>query len=178
EVHGIDNLILLCQAHHKIIDDQPERYDADSLRRMKAEHEAHAAPLPGDLLRRLIEALVEDVPAEWWERPAAPEFHFGLASTRSPGGPWTFNVDVRQIDGSDIGRLRYRYRHGQEEHELREADKREQRKWRLEPISVPLRGEPFEVELSFWWDGAERSLARRWQTEEKFQSAESQTVYS
>lgn len=178
DVNGIDNLVLLCPTHHKVIDDQPELYDATSIRRMKAEHESRATPLPGDFLRRLIDSLVEDVPAEWWERPGAPEFRFSLASSRPPGVAWEFNFGVQQIDGGDIGKLRYRYRHGEDEGELKEADKRKQRKWRLDSITVQPRGEAFAIELRFWWAGAERSLAQRWETEDKFQSAEWETLCS
>ncbi len=39
ERHGFDNLILLCQNHHKIVDDKPDIYDADSLREIKSIHE-------------------------------------------------------------------------------------------------------------------------------------------
>ena len=178
EVNGADNLVLLCPTHHKIIDDQPERFDATVLRKVKAEHESGASRLPGDLLGRLIAALVDDVPADWWERPGAPEFRFSLASTRPPGEAWQFNVDLQQIDGGDIGKLRYRYRHGEDESELRAADKRERRRWRLDAVTVQPRGEAFEVELRFWWDSAERTMARRWKTEDAFQSAEWETLFS
>ncbi len=67
EVHGADNLILLCRAHHKIVDDQPDNYSADWLGKAKAEHELRAAPTSGEVLRRLIEVLVPDVPEDWWE---------------------------------------------------------------------------------------------------------------
>ena len=37
----VDNLILLCKADHKAVDDQPEIYTADELRRIKRKHEEH-----------------------------------------------------------------------------------------------------------------------------------------
>jgi len=37
--HGFDNLILLCNVHHKIVDDSPDRYPVEQLVAMKQEHE-------------------------------------------------------------------------------------------------------------------------------------------
>lgn len=37
--HGFENLILLCPTHHALIDSDPRRYDARTLREMKALHE-------------------------------------------------------------------------------------------------------------------------------------------
>ncbi|MEZ4941271.1 MAG: HNH endonuclease signature motif containing protein [Saprospiraceae bacterium] len=34
-----DNLVLLCKKHHKIIDDHPEKFSVEFLRKMKSEHE-------------------------------------------------------------------------------------------------------------------------------------------
>jgi hypothetical protein len=34
-----DNLVLLCEVHHKLVDDQPETYTVEILRAMKAAHE-------------------------------------------------------------------------------------------------------------------------------------------
>ena len=44
---GIDNLILLCSNHHKIIDDDVETYTVECLLKMKLAHESEATPLPG-----------------------------------------------------------------------------------------------------------------------------------
>jgi len=38
-IDSIANLILLCRVHHKLVDDQPETFTADTLRRLKANHE-------------------------------------------------------------------------------------------------------------------------------------------
>jgi hypothetical protein len=40
ERHGYDNLILLCPIHHEIVDDDPEAYTKERLRKMKIDHEA------------------------------------------------------------------------------------------------------------------------------------------
>ncbi|MET7142558.1 HNH endonuclease [Xanthomonas sp. PPL139] len=36
---AIDNLILLCRVHHKLVDDQSETFTAETLRQLKANHE-------------------------------------------------------------------------------------------------------------------------------------------
>lgn len=38
-VDDLDNLILLCRIHHKLVDDQPETFTAETLRQLKANHE-------------------------------------------------------------------------------------------------------------------------------------------
>ncbi|MBI2887377.1 MAG: HNH endonuclease [Chloroflexi bacterium] len=65
ELHSIGNLILLCRAHHKIVDEHPDKYSADHLRRIKAEHESRAATTPPQTMLRLIQALAPDVPDNW-----------------------------------------------------------------------------------------------------------------
>src|SRR5687768_9004487 len=39
DIHGIDNLMLLCQRDHKHIDDNPEQFPREVLEKYKAEHE-------------------------------------------------------------------------------------------------------------------------------------------
>ena len=39
ERHGFDNLILLCRNHHKIVDDQPNKYTVEWLKTIKQNHE-------------------------------------------------------------------------------------------------------------------------------------------
>ncbi|MFD1297751.1 HNH endonuclease [Lysobacter gummosus] len=38
-IDDLANLILLCRVHHKLVDDQPETFTADTLRQLKANHE-------------------------------------------------------------------------------------------------------------------------------------------
>jgi hypothetical protein len=38
ELDSYPNLVLLCRVHHKVIDDQPETFTADFLRRLKEDH--------------------------------------------------------------------------------------------------------------------------------------------
>lgn len=40
ELNSLENLILLCPRHHRIVDSQPEHYTAEMLRHWKLEHEA------------------------------------------------------------------------------------------------------------------------------------------
>lgn len=47
--HGFDNLILLCNVHHKIVDDDDTAYTVERLLQMKQQHESrHAGPSPVD----------------------------------------------------------------------------------------------------------------------------------
>src|SRR5258708_2257710 len=47
--HGFENLILLCNVHHKIVDDDDTAYTVDRLLQMKRQHESrHACPIPVD----------------------------------------------------------------------------------------------------------------------------------
>ena len=70
--NDFDNLILLCPNHHRLVDHlRPFDYPVDVLRKMKADHEARAAPAsawgatPADLSRfaqLLMVALASDDP--------------------------------------------------------------------------------------------------------------------
>ena len=40
QINDYRNLILLCPTHHKIVDDNPEEYPVEALKKMKADHEA------------------------------------------------------------------------------------------------------------------------------------------
>jgi hypothetical protein len=46
ERHAFENLLLLCPAHHKIVDDDPAKYTVEWLRETKARHEAQPAGGP------------------------------------------------------------------------------------------------------------------------------------
>ena len=46
--HGFGNLILLCRAHHKIIDDNPQEHPVEKLKEWKASHEARCKEIPVD----------------------------------------------------------------------------------------------------------------------------------
>lgn len=40
DLDGYDNLLLLCKTHHKLVDDQPNKYNVEVLRKIKLNHEA------------------------------------------------------------------------------------------------------------------------------------------
>jgi hypothetical protein len=49
EYDAVENLLLLCRVHHKLVDDQSETYTVELLRHMKANHEKWvAARLSGE----------------------------------------------------------------------------------------------------------------------------------
>lgn len=57
ELHGEENLILLCAVHHKIIDDDPAAYDVSTLQSIKQSHVNSAPPsmeTSSDLFCRLL----------------------------------------------------------------------------------------------------------------------------
>jgi len=65
ERHGFDNLLLLCRAHHKVIDHHPDTYTVEQLLEMKALHQARHAgdPEPNDdVVRQFLTRL--DVESE------------------------------------------------------------------------------------------------------------------
>lgn len=171
-VHNIDNLILLCKKHHKIVDDHPEEYPAQQLKQMKVDHESRSGNTPTSVLRRLVEALAPEVPDKWWERPSAPVFRLHAASSRPDPGDWTFEIELEQIDGGDVGNLRYAYQFDDEPFGLRTPKLMRSRKWRLESLRFVPRGVPLVLRLRFWWDGGERETAHFWPKESRFQSAE------
>jgi hypothetical protein len=56
ERHAFGNLLLLCPAHHKIVDDNPGEYTVEWLLKVKAQHEAQSVggpELTDDVARRL-----------------------------------------------------------------------------------------------------------------------------
>lgn len=169
KLHGIENLILLCAKHHKIVDDHPDQYHADRLRKIKADHESRAAQTPAPVLRRLIEVLAPQVPDDWWDRPSAPIFHLHPASSRPPEGQWTFEIGLEQLDGGDIGSLRFAYSLTVSTLDFKAPTVLRKRKWRLDPLTFKPQGQPFELHLRFWWDGAERTVIYHWDTEASFQ---------
>lgn len=47
ELNNTSNLMLMCQEHHKMIDDNPELFPAEYLRKMKQEHESRIVKVTG-----------------------------------------------------------------------------------------------------------------------------------
>lgn len=63
------NLILLCQKHHKIIDDQPEYYTAEKLREIKKQHEewVRSQLSPDDLVKQRDDEVYASYIQKWME---------------------------------------------------------------------------------------------------------------
>jgi hypothetical protein len=61
ERHAYNNLILMCPTHHTVIDDDEEAYTVERLHKMKAEHEAHSAPVPDAQANTVAQSFVQSV---------------------------------------------------------------------------------------------------------------------
>jgi hypothetical protein len=177
ELHSLENLILLCRKHHKLIDDQAERFTESWLKEAKRRHEALAATTPVSVLVRLVEALAPDVPENWEDRPGAPQFKLSLASNRPESGSWTFEMNLMQVDGGDIGRLEARCVHGDHPQDWKKLELYRARYWRIDPYSLQPTGSPFEVQIRFWWAGAQRGMTFHWDREHDFQKAKTTTSH-
>lgn len=69
DLDAYGNLILLCSEHHKVVDDHPERYPADQLRAIKAQHELWVSQaLSLDALSRAPHVLPEGAPYRFLNR--------------------------------------------------------------------------------------------------------------
>ena len=63
ELNSIDNLILLCPNHHRVVDRQPETYTAELLKQWKEEHEAKVnkqRPAGLDIIREIVDQKIKD----------------------------------------------------------------------------------------------------------------------
>ena len=63
ELKSIDNLILLCPNHHRVVDRQPETYTAELLKQWKEEHEAKVnkqRPAGLDIIREIVDQKIKD----------------------------------------------------------------------------------------------------------------------
>lgn len=58
ERHGYDNLLLMCSIHNKVVDDDEATYTVDSLKQMKADHEAESTPIQEENIRIAVGILV------------------------------------------------------------------------------------------------------------------------
>jgi hypothetical protein len=64
ERHAVENLILLCAVHHRVVDDEIEQYPAPGLLEMKRAHEASATAVAEDTVDRTANLLAEKSTAE------------------------------------------------------------------------------------------------------------------
>ena len=63
ELKSIDNLILLCPNHHRVVDRQPETYTAELLKQWKEEHDAKVKnryPAGLDIIRELVDEKIKN----------------------------------------------------------------------------------------------------------------------
>jgi len=172
--------MFLCGTHHPLIDKNPSQYAAEQLQAMKVKHEAGNFLVNAAVLQELVAVLDRPVvPEDWWDRPGAPEFRLNLASSRRPDDSWTFEATPMQIDGTDIGRLRYRWVLGDSPPPFEPPDHLiKARHWQLRALNFTPRGERLSLELAFWWEGTERTYAHEWAKEDDFQSANVSVVRS
>lgn len=79
-VHALENVILLCAADHKLVDDNPSEYPIDVLRRYKEEHEARVLELSavGPELRTTVLQLRGTIGGQQVDIPA-PEVRAAIA---------------------------------------------------------------------------------------------------
>jgi hypothetical protein len=65
ERHSFENLILLCRNHHKIVDDNAEKYSVEWLKRIKCEHENNGSnelsQHDAQLVHKLLDSYLETV---------------------------------------------------------------------------------------------------------------------
>lgn len=59
ERHGYENLILLCGRHHDVIDDDPDAYTVEYLRRLKLQHEQSATALSEDQVHEGVQTILD-----------------------------------------------------------------------------------------------------------------------
>lgn len=59
ERHDYDNLILLCGRHHDVIDDDPDAYTVEYLRKLKLQHEQSATTLSEDRVREGVQTILD-----------------------------------------------------------------------------------------------------------------------
>jgi hypothetical protein len=179
-LHSLPNLMYLCGTHHPLIDKNPSTYAAEPLMAMKAKHEAGNFLVTAAVLQQLVTAIERPaVPEDWWDRPGAPEFRLNLASSRRPDGRWTFEATPMQIDGTDVGRFRYRWVLGEISPPFEPPDHLiKARHWQLKALNFTPQSGSLRLELAFWWEGAERTYAHVWPKESDFQSANVSVVRS
>ncbi len=107
ERHGYDNLLLLCGAHHKIVDDDPIAYTVERLRNMKHEHREQVADAGGSAIddqfaRTLIDNMNStviggsDSPNSQLQQASEVGGHVIQTGDNSP-------VDIRATTGQPLG---------------------------------------------------------------------------
>ena len=70
ELHGYENLVLLCGKHHKIIDAENTNWSAQTIRRMKAEHEVNFVNNKAKDTAQIAKQLLENMKLYERQEPA------------------------------------------------------------------------------------------------------------
>jgi len=81
----LENLILLCQPHHKIVDDHPDRYPVAALRAMKANHKHWVEGLPSPTV--VSHQIYAEILERWEDLADLANWHgwtFGVFSGDTP----------------------------------------------------------------------------------------------
>jgi hypothetical protein len=194
EVRAYENLVLLCGAHHDVVDQHPEQFTAEDLRSWRTERETESETLPADLWERTdlftalldwtIEAGYAPGPEEWWLQPGAPSFRLGPSSTRG-APPWLFQCSVTQLGGEPLAVIRARWFGDAvpETFELEEYEPsnppRAPTAWRLPDIRVdPNAPGSLSIQIEFWFAGSFRSQKWNWKNATDFQGAEFSLIRS
>ncbi len=79
--HSVDNLILFCPTHHKLVDDQPNEYTVENLQKFKYDHEKwvrervsrEVSNITFSELDVITKYLVENAPSEYEMRVVSPK---------------------------------------------------------------------------------------------------------
>lgn len=125
-VHGIANLVLLCSVHHHVVDQNPQEYPPELLRRWKRAVEDGPSEAPDAVTMRTIEHLMlsglSDVSASVdrltdHSRKAAEALvlkDLPLIQLVSTGGRHLLRAfeahwEVRQVGGNSVGQIFFRF---------------------------------------------------------------------
>ena len=116
----------------------------------------------------------EAVPADWWERPGAPQFRVDPADDRGPGASYAVRIRFEQPEGGDVGGLKARWRGaGIQMDPIEPIPENKPRKYHLKPVPADpavssdgeIKGAQIGFELQFWWAGSGRHILWIWPIE-------------
>lgn len=94
ERHGYDNLVLLCEKHHTMIDADEKTYTVDCLSRMRGDHESQAGKLDDDFAKRAALLLLGQ-PVISANQSGGITAHT-VINIHAPSGPSQTNQKLRQ----------------------------------------------------------------------------------
>lgn len=92
--NNYNNLILLCKVHHKLIDDQENKYTVSKLKKMKVNHEKWVKEtLNFDLMKQKDDEYYSKLIEKWEKLSDLDNWHIWTSSILSSGQP-TLNVEA------------------------------------------------------------------------------------